>query len=182
MISVRSEVQILPGPPEDRRQMPDARPYLTSVVWHLTSGPGAVAQLGERLLCKQEVDGSIPFSSTRKARCQRTEDRCQSCVLTSGICPLTSDLRCLSLWRGSEAIGFAGRALLVTSSKSARRRRASKDARDGSCLMGGLIAWNVKCETRAEKNCGSRFVEAGFGFARIKRLRAFGGCLGTERR
>ena len=28
---------------------------------------GAVAQLGERLLCKQEVDGSIPFSSTMQA-------------------------------------------------------------------------------------------------------------------
>ena len=28
---------------------------------------GAVAQLGERLLCKQEVIGSIPFSSTRAA-------------------------------------------------------------------------------------------------------------------
>ena len=27
---------------------------------------GAVAQLGERLLCKQEVIGSIPFSSTNK--------------------------------------------------------------------------------------------------------------------
>ena len=26
---------------------------------------GAVAQLGERLLCKQEVTGSIPVSSTR---------------------------------------------------------------------------------------------------------------------
>jgi hypothetical protein len=25
---------------------------------------GAVAQLGERLLCKQEVIGSIPFGST----------------------------------------------------------------------------------------------------------------------
>ncbi len=25
---------------------------------------GGVAQLGERLLCKQEVDGSIPFTST----------------------------------------------------------------------------------------------------------------------
>jgi len=27
---------------------------------------GAVAQLGERLLCKQEVIGSIPFSSTNE--------------------------------------------------------------------------------------------------------------------
>ena len=31
------------------------------VLWHLD---GAVAQLGERLLCKQEVIGSIPFTST----------------------------------------------------------------------------------------------------------------------
>src|SRR6478672_3931154 len=29
------------------------------------SSAGAVAQLGERLLCKQEVTGSIPVSSTR---------------------------------------------------------------------------------------------------------------------
>jgi hypothetical protein len=28
------------------------------------SGTGGVAQLGERLLCKQEVIGSIPFTST----------------------------------------------------------------------------------------------------------------------
>ena len=29
------------------------------------TGPGAIAQLGERLLCKQEVTGSIPVGSTR---------------------------------------------------------------------------------------------------------------------
>ena len=29
---------------------------------------GGVAQLGERLLCKQEVIGSIPFTSTRGTR------------------------------------------------------------------------------------------------------------------
>ena len=56
MISVRSEVQVLPGPP-----IPSlgARPAAPS---------GGVAQLGERLLCKQEVDGSIPFTSTILAR------------------------------------------------------------------------------------------------------------------
>ncbi len=31
-----------------------------------TNFRGGVAQLGERLLCKQEVIGSIPFTSTRK--------------------------------------------------------------------------------------------------------------------
>ena len=46
MISVRSEVQVFPGPP-----------FI-----------GGVAQLGERLLCKQEVIGSIPFASTNTAQ------------------------------------------------------------------------------------------------------------------
>ena len=30
----------------------------------LRRSPGAIAQLGERLLCKQEVTGSIPVGST----------------------------------------------------------------------------------------------------------------------
>ena len=61
MISVRSEVQVLPGPPAF--QMPDDG--LHAECLHLLSASGgAVAQLGERLLCKQEVTGSIPVSST----------------------------------------------------------------------------------------------------------------------
>ena len=43
MISVRSEVQVLLGPPFNT---------------------GGLAQLGERLICIQEVSGSIPLSST----------------------------------------------------------------------------------------------------------------------
>ena len=50
---------------------------------------GAVAQLGERLLCKQEVIGSIPFSSTnqetgiskRKAAIRGTSKRAEVSVL-----------------------------------------------------------------------------------------------------
>ena len=63
--------------------MSDDSFYLTSVVCHLTSESGAVAQLGERLLCKQEVIGSIPFSSTRRARGARQmpEIRCQLSVV-----------------------------------------------------------------------------------------------------
>ena len=38
-------------------------------------GDGAVAQLGERLLCKQEAVGSIPSSSTNKARWAGTRGR-----------------------------------------------------------------------------------------------------------
>jgi hypothetical protein len=42
-------VQIHPDPPTDPLQVLQA---------------GAIAQLGERLLCKQEVTGSIPVGST----------------------------------------------------------------------------------------------------------------------
>jgi hypothetical protein len=35
-----------------------------TTIWLLTP-EGAIAQLGERLLCKQEVVGSIPSGSTR---------------------------------------------------------------------------------------------------------------------
>ena len=52
MISVRSEVQILPGPPFFFRRYARA------------ADQGAVAQLGEHLLCKQGVVGSNPISST----------------------------------------------------------------------------------------------------------------------
>ena len=44
-------------------------PYLLILVpWYLFP-EGAIAQLGERLLCKQEVVGSIPSGSTRR-RCR----------------------------------------------------------------------------------------------------------------
>jgi hypothetical protein len=60
LISVRSEVQILPGPP--------FRCQRSAV----SLEGGGVAQLGERLLCKQEVSGSIPLTSTRFRSARKT--------------------------------------------------------------------------------------------------------------
>jgi hypothetical protein len=40
---------------------------------------GAVAQLGERLLCKQEVTGSIPVSSTTFNKVVESSDQIGSC-------------------------------------------------------------------------------------------------------
>jgi hypothetical protein len=37
---------------------------LAAAAWFSELRRGGVAQLGERLLCKQEVIGSIPFTST----------------------------------------------------------------------------------------------------------------------
>ena len=51
-------VRIHPDPPTD------TRPGIEG--FHPAEVPyGAIAQLGERLLCKQEVTGSIPVGSTR---------------------------------------------------------------------------------------------------------------------
>ena len=53
-----SQVQILPGPPSlQEGRLAGGR--CEGGAWL-----GGVAQLGERLLCKQEVIGSIPFAST----------------------------------------------------------------------------------------------------------------------
>jgi hypothetical protein len=60
LISVRSEVQVFPGPPF----------YAAGFGWaaklgNISAPDGAIAQLGERVLCKHEVVGSIPSGSTR---------------------------------------------------------------------------------------------------------------------
>ena len=44
--------------------------YLVSDAWNLD---GAVAQLGEHLLCKQGVAGSSPVSSTNKSELSAAE-------------------------------------------------------------------------------------------------------------
>jgi hypothetical protein len=54
-------VRIHPDPPDSSPRGRDSR-------------TGAVAQLGERLLCKQEVVGSIPSSSTRLPRRRSVTD------------------------------------------------------------------------------------------------------------
>jgi hypothetical protein len=86
LISVRSEVQIFPGPPafarasEAKAAAPEperakagdccvrasARQASLSLRLESAAEQGAIAQLGERLLCKQEVVGSIPSGSTSR--------------------------------------------------------------------------------------------------------------------
>src|SRR2546421_9872441 len=64
-------VRIHPDPPTNRAGLrPNSwLPIVQIVDWQ---AKGAVAQLGERLLCKQEVIGSIPFSSTNRW-CRRAD-------------------------------------------------------------------------------------------------------------
>ena len=60
----------------------------------MLENPGAVAQLGERLVCIQEVEGSIPFGSTF---------RNPLTVVVSGLFCLTGQALAST---ASEAIGF----------------------------------------------------------------------------
>jgi hypothetical protein len=60
LISVGSVVQVHPDPPTNW-----AAPDRITPPWDAIPTAGAIAQLGERLLCKQEVTGSIPVGSTR---------------------------------------------------------------------------------------------------------------------
>ena len=71
MISVGSEVQVFPGPPFAPAdevcwcELWFVWVYLIlAVCCQVFAMVGAVAQLGEHLLCKQGVSGSIPLSST----------------------------------------------------------------------------------------------------------------------
>ena len=94
------------------RWLAGARP-LTSDLCNLTSDAGAVAQLGERLICIQEVVGSTPIGSIPEGGCRMTDARTLASrvaktaagslvklffdvrerCLSSDICSLTSGLR-----------------------------------------------------------------------------------------
>ena len=95
MISVRSEVQILPGPPN--RMTADRGP-LSSV---FRPADGGVAQLGEHLLCKQGVVGSSPITSTvgktddsnRMAETRREDPNCLRGIPVRGARALADDNR-----------------------------------------------------------------------------------------
>ena len=64
------------------------------------SNNGGVAQLGEHLLCKQGVIGSIPFTSTKQKtedRGQRTEDGNARRVVVRGVDAAEVE-RCRVVW------------------------------------------------------------------------------------
>ena len=63
---MRSEVRLFPDPPISRRELCLSATALVGVIRRFigVAVHGAVAQLGEHLLCKQGVTGSIPVSST----------------------------------------------------------------------------------------------------------------------
>ena len=68
---MRSEVQIFPDPP----LCSACRVVPPGPETRVTECTGAIAQLGEHLLCKQGVVGSIPTGSTSLLRSPRHDPR-----------------------------------------------------------------------------------------------------------
>src|ERR1700676_2627990 len=75
------------------------------------AGLGAVAQLGERLLCKQEVTGSIPVGSTRADRI-RGKRRERLLDLAWRGCAWLDPACCFTLWIGMR-LAFGGGWLVL---------------------------------------------------------------------
>ena len=80
---MRSEVRVLPGPPllgSRHSELGSRSEYFGSQSYdcQLPAADclyGAIAQLGERVLCKHEVVGSIPSGSTRRLIADRLPRR-----------------------------------------------------------------------------------------------------------
>ena len=68
---MRSDVQLVPGPPPFAASQLRAAGQRTGDTFET----GAIAQLGERVLCKHEVVGSIPIGSTILRCCAASDGR-----------------------------------------------------------------------------------------------------------
>jgi hypothetical protein len=182
---------------------------------------GGVAQLGERLLCKQEVIGSIPFTSTRckrfaiplrpKLTADRTCTELRRATLWPrrtfrGICVAAASLwigrgadrssrgtvQGFRAWRKSSGqLARVPSLILIVKICSRCPRRAARNVSSTERFLvmesvSGLSGANNKSHDCKKRLRSGRSLAWGFvperdGFA-IKRLRAPGGCLGTERR
>ena len=137
---------------------------------------GGVAQLGERLLCKQEVIGSIPFTSTiyERRETQRYEER-DSCLIRTSERSKASqkayfwsfDRRGCSLFNNSEEA-----SVLI----SQDQYMGCDCIQNGSSLVGRS---RHKRENSYGRELRSQARPQGY---RVKRASAYGGCLGDHRR
>jgi hypothetical protein len=108
-------VRIHPDPPPQLRGQASARQSRASAgaAARGEAGSGAVAQLGERLLCKQEAVGSIPSSSTIEesaVRGQKSEVRGQKSV-TARLGGRLKSIDCANRQQSTLVIGVQSQAL-----------------------------------------------------------------------
>ena len=154
------------------------------------SGAGGVAQLGEHLLCKQGVVGSIPSASTRafghyhggfsdRVPWERHEARRRRCgCVGSGIQVFFGQVkRLVRFWLHRDAgwsdpVGeaYALPAVLCVAESGQKRVCVS------SVVYG--LGWSCLFRSCSWRELWLVSVHVG----RLSAIRAFGGCLGTRRR
>jgi hypothetical protein len=139
-----------------------SRPTKTDVA---LPNAGAVAQLGERLLCKQEVVGSIPSSSTSQVRLSVAREEQVSALLARAVISAES----CSLFNNSEGKGSFG------SDEDPNEQRVemylAHPRETNGAWMGGANTPLRVC-----------VLATGFTTYGVKRRSACGGCLGDYRR
>ena len=168
MISVGSEVQILPGPPiVVRCQSPGVRFRQVRPVglqpsfpmtgnWTPTTVEGGVAQLGEHLLCKQGVVGSNPIVSTNGWRgiggsITRSESnryrRClgeQAALAVPFASPVGGAVLCQGESGSGASLG-AAIAFCLTGWSVGESPRASRDGWVFRGVKGSIVSVRVSC-------------------------------------
>jgi hypothetical protein len=136
---------------------------------------GGVAQLGERLLCKQEVIGSIPFTSTTSRGRWRSDAR--------------RDFRLSHVRERSQVSfeayfwSFGQRGCLLFNNLEETSVLISQDQHMGcDCIQNGsaLVGWS-RHKRENSCSCELRSQARPQGY-RVKRISAYGGCLGDHRR
>ena len=84
------------------------RTYTRTQATKSDEAKGAVAQLGERLLCKQEVVGSIPSSSTKEVVAEVVPIGCKLHSVQLWASAWSSKLKAVLFFNNSEGKGSSG--------------------------------------------------------------------------
>ena len=143
---MRSVVQVYLGPPVLYKAcgLPRRSPFSKRG----GRSRGELAQLGERLLCKQEVTGSIPVFSTS---CSRGKPSCQCEALNA-----------------PPPVRAGARSSLTTEYLAHLAEVVLRDGGEG-----------IRCYTLRSAAKTENLLLAN---SMVKLIRAYGGCLGAERR
>ena len=150
---------------------------------------GGVAQLGERVLCKHEVIGSIPFTSTRTFFlfcCKRLVVWLSLLWGRFKICGFfVFDIVKILYLNHIKSLNFKLKHVWQMHPKKPRKLGYMCVTSQKSYHHITPFIFSLQRAVDKEKNQESSFCcgkQTELNWVRIKRKRAFSGCLGTERR
>jgi hypothetical protein len=174
LISVGSEVQILPGPPMrllmGRWCLRPGDGGFGGPVWRGRGFQvGGVAQLGEHLLCKQGVTGSIPVVSTNTS-----EGSGEAVTVSIGTVRMRATIVCLQTMKAAPTgcVARTGKHWLYRGMSRIRFDHVAQAKRPGSCghadeaVVRATAIVLLKCESGSGASLGACDAKSVFGWAK----------------